>query len=110
MSASLVGSEMCIRDRRASGSRRRARARRGASSSRSSPHARAARPRWVSPGRRPRGSCARKPGHARVCNVDVYDVESTALCPLEGPGDPGGPESSDAGPGSGEAEEGREPK
>eukprot|EP00969_Alexandrium_andersonii_P189290 8362780-Alexandrium_andersonii.AAC.1 len=42
--------------------------------------------------------------------LNVYDVESTALCPLEVPGDPGGSEYSDAGPGSEEVEEGREPK
>eukprot|EP00969_Alexandrium_andersonii_P252901 11177754-Alexandrium_andersonii.AAC.1 len=41
-------------------------------------------------------------------NLGVYDVESIALCPPKGPGDLGGPESSDTGPGSGEAEEGRE--
>eukprot|EP00969_Alexandrium_andersonii_P171672 7588805-Alexandrium_andersonii.AAC.1 len=45
-----------------------------------------------------------------MCNLDECEVESTAWCPLEGPGDPGGSESSDAGPGSEEAEEGREPK
>eukprot|EP00969_Alexandrium_andersonii_P173884 7686626-Alexandrium_andersonii.AAC.1 len=45
-----------------------------------------------------------------MSNLGEYEVESTALCPLEGPGDPGGSESSDAGPGSEEVEERRESK
>eukprot|EP00969_Alexandrium_andersonii_P071710 3166144-Alexandrium_andersonii.AAC.1 len=43
-------------------------------------------------------------------NLGEEKVESTTLCPPEGPGDSGGPESSDAGPGFEEVEEGRELK
>eukprot|EP00969_Alexandrium_andersonii_P354198 15441634-Alexandrium_andersonii.AAC.1 len=47
---------------------------------------------------------------SRLYNLGEYEVESTNLCPLEGPGDPGGFKSSDAGLGSEEDEEGRELK
>eukprot|EP00969_Alexandrium_andersonii_P323264 14283345-Alexandrium_andersonii.AAC.1 len=45
-----------------------------------------------------------------MCNLGERDVESADLCSLGGPGDQGGSELSDAGPGSEEAEEGRESK